>query len=84
MLASASAGSPEVGVIQVLSVAATDRPNVLRSLGQSDLGRRTAPQHWRGQGSAVTVSAPEEAYKILKLSLAGAMLGQKINTILFP
>ena len=84
LLASASAGFPGWDVIKVFSVAAPDRSNVPRSLGQSDLGRLTAPQHWRGRGSTVTVSASEEAYKILKLSLAGAMLCQEISRILFP
>ena len=84
LLASASADSLDGDVIQVFRVAATDRSNVLPSLGQSDFGRLTAPQHWRGQGPTVTVSAPEEAYKILKLSLAGAMLCQEISKIIFP
>ena len=84
LLASASADLPEWDEIKVFSVAATDRSNVVRSLSPSDFGRLTAPQHWRGRGSTVTVSASEEAYKILKLSLAGAMLGQEISRILFP
>ena len=84
LLASASADSPEGGMIKVFRVAAIDRSNVLRSLNQNDFGRRTAPQHWRGRGSTVTVSTSEKAYKILKLSLAGAMLGQEISRILFP
>ena len=84
MLASASADLLEWDVIKVFSVAATDRSNVLRSLGQSDFGRFTELQHWRGRGPTVTVSAPEEAHKILKLSLAGAMLCQEISRIIFP
>ena len=84
LLASASADFPEWDVIKVFRVAATDRSNVPRSLGQSDFGRLTAPQHWRGRGPTVTVPSPEEAYKILKLSLAGAMLCLEITRILFP